>query len=749
LLRVSHVLSPGELVSPLRFSPRRSYAWTAALLLAAGALSYAAAQSTPASGPKARPPARQFGAMPADALPGDHHLAAYFAARTHDIASKSMADIKTLEDWQSRREGYRQQLAEMLGLWPMPPKTDLMPVVTGKVDHAEFTVEKLHYQSMPGLYVTANLYLPKKAEGKLPAVLYVCGHGDVRDPRTGKPLGNKTSYQHHGEWFARNGYVALTIDTIQLGEISGAHHGTFRLDEWWWVNRGYTPAGVEAWNSIRAIDYLQSRPEVDGERIGVTGRSGGGAYSWWTAALDERIKVAVPVAGITDMQNHVVDGVIEGHCDCMFMTNTYRWDFAQVAALVAPRPLLIANTDKDAIFPLEGVQRVHSKVRDIYRLYGAEANLGLLITEGPHLDTQDLQVPAFRWFNRFLKQDKTPVRVVAEKLFDPVELRVFSELPADERTSKIQQSFVPTAPKPTVPADANAWARQRDDWLANLRKQSFSAWPGDAAAKPAVRPVIRTFAANGLELTELRFESQPNVPVTIHVVRGPKADKPSPDLLVLNVVEQADWEKALATWQADFPEALKDLALPAADPAERESSLKMLKNTNWAMAYVAVRGIGPSRWTGTPKRLTQIRRRFLLLGETLDGQRAWDVTQAVAAIRQDERLAKAALWLQGERRMAGIALFASLYTPDIARLDLWHLPATLDRNTDGPEFLNVLKVIDTPQAVALAAERSKVILYASEPAENIWQYPIDVAKAMQWGEKRIGVRTVPPQPDKK
>ena len=116
---------------------------------------------------------------------------------------------------------------------------------------------------------------------------------------------------------------------------------------WWWLNRGYTPAGVEAWNCMRALDYLETRPEVDGDKLGVTGRSGGGAYSWWIAAIDERIKGAVPVAGITDLQNHVVDGGVEGHCDCMFMVNTYRWDYPQVAALVAPRPLLIANTDSD------------------------------------------------------------------------------------------------------------------------------------------------------------------------------------------------------------------------------------------------------------------------------------------------------------------------------------------------------------------------------------------------------------------
>ena len=143
----------------------------------------------------------------------------------------------------------------------------------------------------------------------------------------GVSYGNKIVYQHHGAWFARNGYVCLIIDTIELGEIEGDHHGTAPRGMWWWNSRGYTPAGVEAWNCIRALDYLETRPEVDKTRFGVTGRSGGGAYSWWIAALDERIKVAAPVAGITDLQNHVVDGAVEGHCDCMFMVNTYRWDY--------------------------------------------------------------------------------------------------------------------------------------------------------------------------------------------------------------------------------------------------------------------------------------------------------------------------------------------------------------------------------------------------------------------------------------
>ena len=262
-----------------------------------------------------------------------------------------------------------------------------------------------------------------------------------------------------------------------LGESEGIHHGTYRHDMWWWNARGYTPAGVEAWNCIRALDYLESRPEVDPERIGVTGRSGGGAYSWWIAALDDRIKVAVPVAGITDLENHVVDGTVEGHCDCMFMVNTYGWDYAQVAALVAPRPLLISNSDKDTIFPLEGVVRVHRLARKIYRLYDAQDRLGLQITEGPHRDTQELRVHAFHWFNRFLKEEDPLIERTAVKLFEPVELKVFDQLPKDEINTQIQESFTSVAPPATVPENIETWRRQRSEWREWLEQKSFRGWP--------------------------------------------------------------------------------------------------------------------------------------------------------------------------------------------------------------------------------------------------------------------------------
>src|SRR5262249_6655663 len=182
---------------------------------------------------------------PTDTSRGDRMLEGYFRRQTQQIADASLADIRTKEDWEKRRPEYHRQFLDMMGLWPLPPRTDLKPVVTGKVEAETFTIEKLHFQSSPGLYVTANLYVPKKRNGRVPAVLYVCGHGNVVENKVS--YGSKVFYQHHPAWFAEHGCVCLILDTLELGEIEGIHHGThprFNYNMWWWQTLGYTPAGV-------------------------------------------------------------------------------------------------------------------------------------------------------------------------------------------------------------------------------------------------------------------------------------------------------------------------------------------------------------------------------------------------------------------------------------------------------------------------------------------------------------------------
>ncbi len=680
-----------------------------------------------------------------DTKRGDAMLAAYFRNETRQLADNCLAGIKTHEDWTAQRVEAKRQLQEMLGLEPWPERTPLQPVITGRIEHDLFTVEKLQFQSRPGMYVTGNLYLPKQVTEKLPAILYVCGHS--KQVVEGVSYGNKSGYQHHGAWFARNGYVCLTIDTIQLGELQGFHHGTHNLNEWWWNARGYTPAGVEAWNGMRAIDYLQSRPEVDPERIGVTGRSGGGAYSWWIAALDERVKAAVPVAGITDLENHVVDGCVEGHCDCMYFVNTYRWDFAEVAALIAPRPLLISNTDKDGIFPLEGVVRVHEKARRIYQLYGAGKQLGLQITEGPHLDTQELHIHAFRWFNRFLKNDPTSqVEMTAVKFFEPKQLRVFEELPKDEITTKIQESFTTVAPAPTTPESPSDWATKRDTLLSQLRSKVFGGWPEETTATPESLNLqgILNVARDGVQLTSWDFTSEHDVTLRLYLAHRAGLSVNDLDLVVLNSLDDEGWAKWLGTMQVAFStDFTADLAqtVTKATPEDWESEKKMYASQKWGMAWIAPRGVGPTAFDQTSKKQIHNRRRYQLLGQTLEGMQVWDIRRAVQALRLGMNGSKKPLWLQGERRQTGLVLYASLFEPDIARLDLWYLPKS--HQPAGPDFLNVLRVLDIPEAVALAAERSKVRLYEHEPQG--WEFPQAVAGKLGWDAKQIQVRVIKPE----
>lgn len=662
----------------------------------------------------------------------DQMLAEYFRTQTAQLSEQCLAEVKTLEDWETKRQVYRKQLFEMLGLEPLPEKTDLKPVITGKVEHEQFTVEKIHYQSRPGLYVTGNLYVPKGLEKPAPTILYVCGHSV--GTKDGIRYGNKAPCQHHPAWFARHGYVCLVIDTVHRGEIEGIHHGTYQYKMWWWNSRGYTSAGAEAWNCIRALDYLQMRKEVDKDRFGVTGISGGGVNSWWLSAIDDRIKVAVPVAGITDLQNHVVDGCVEGHCDCMYMVNTYRWDYPLVAALVAPRPLLISNSDKDTIFPLDGVLRLHEKVRHIYRLYNAEKSLGLHITEGPHKDTQQTRVHTFSWFNRFLKGEDPLIDEPAVPFFQWPQLKVFDELPADRINIQIHETFVPKAPQPSVPQSAVEWVKQRKAWMKALREKSFRGWPRQTQAGPLDVKRVFSVKREGVHFSAFDFTSQPHVRLRLYLAHQAGLDEP--ETVVLNVLSEQEWTEWLAAMRVGFADELSDSAtsgLVGPDENAFKRKQEMFRNNKCVLAYLAPRGIGPTAWNTDERKRTQIRRRFMLLGQTLDGMRVWDVRRAVQMLRTLDSTSYVPLALEGKGRMAGIVLYASLFEPDIARLDLWHLPSS--HHDEGPTFLNVLRYLDIPEALTMAAERSQIRLYQED--DSGWRFPQAVAEKLGWPDDRF------------
>jgi dienelactone hydrolase len=631
---------------------------------------------------------------------GDNMLTEYFRNETALLSEHCLADINSREDWETKRAEYRHELQEMLGLWPMPERTDLKPVVTGRITNDEFTVEKIYFQASPKLYCTANLFLPRNLSVPAPTILYECGHWRLLT--NGISYGNKAVYERDGAWFARNGYVCLVLDTLLAGEIQGIHTGTRDRGLWWWNSRGYTPAGVEAWFGIRALDYLCTRPEVDTNRFGITGHSGGGAYSWTVTALDDRIKAAAPLAGMADAQSHIGDGVIDSHCDCNFFINIYRWDFPQVAALAAPRPLLIGGTDRDPLFHLDSTLRIYEKVRHIYQLYGKTTNLALSIAPGPHDETPELQLTVLRWFNRFLTGEEKPVEMAAKKFLTPEEVRVFDTLPHDSINTNIAEAFVPLAKQ---------GKKSAAEFCTALREKVFGGWPeGNVPLETKLAFEIRQ---DNLRLRAWDFASQHDVTLRLYLLDDATA-KPA-ETVSLTVLDQSgatNWlanVRSLAGGHAQFSENLAGefagTNLPTANSVALEKLKREVLKQHSALAFFAPRGVGLTAFSGDEKVLTRIRRRFMLLGQTLDGMRVWDIRRAIQAVhyvREDDR---AKVELNASGPMAVNALYAALFEPNVRRLELTGLPKS---HAEGPDYLGVLKLCDIPQVRDAETEQAEI-----------------------------------------
>lgn len=631
----------------------------------------------------------------------DRRLADYFRNETAALSESCLADIRSRTDWETRRPELRRQLQEMLGLWPMPERTDLKPVITGRITNEQFTVEKICFQASPHLYCTANLYLPKNVSKPAPTVLYECGHWRLLTNNIS--YGNKAVYQSDGARFAINGYVCLVLDTLLAGEVQGTHTGTRDHGLWWWNSRGYTPAGVEAWFGIRALDYLCSRPEVDTNRIGITGHSGGGAYSWTITALDDRIKAAAPLAGMADAKSHIGDGVIDHHCDCNFFINIYRWDFPQLAALAAPRPLLIGGTDQDTLFHLDSTMRIYEKVRRIFDLYDAEKKLGLVIAPGPHDEVPELQLAVLRWFNRYLKGSEEPIDLVSKRFLTPEQARVFTSLPDDSINMKIADSFVPRA------TDENKTAAELRTALAG---KVFAGWPADAP--PLDLKEACSVTRDGLRLRAWDFTSEHDVRLRLYLLEPAGAAAGAVEIRVLDASGWTNWLSAFRGMagglHSDWSDSMSgELAgpNPPASPTALEQLRQQMSANKTALAFFAPRGIGLDAWTGADnvKALTKIRRRFMLLGQTLDGMRVWDIRRAIQAAHEIRDDGETTIRLNADGPMAVNALYAALFEPGVRALELSDLPAS---QTEGPDYLGVLKICDLPQVRAAVSETARV-----------------------------------------
>ena len=594
-------------------------------------------------------------------LESKQQVTQYLIREARRITDTAAQEIASKETWEKVREQRRKETLQMLGLDPLPPRTPLNVQITGVIDQPEYTIEKIAFESMPQVFATANLYVPKKRDGPLPAVVYVCGHAY-------SPHGNKVMYQRHPITFARHGYVAMIIDSIQIAETFALHHGILNNEMYDWYSRGYTPAGIEVWNVIRALDYLETRPEVDKTRFGITGRSGGAAMSWFSAAVEPRLKVAVPVMGNSTYAANVEANTQRRHCDCMFVINSHMHDMMHQGALIAPRPLYMMHGRQDLLFPIPGYKEFERTVGKLYASRGGSEKFKNLVVDTGHKDSDLLRGEAIKWFDRWLKQ--IPEREIDLSYTDlPGEqLAVFAgNPPKDAHNYRVHRILIPD-PQPRSFATKQDWEARREELLKVLSKQSlFRSFPASDSALN-VRPGVIE-APEGFE--SLQFESEPAVP--IQVLYRKAEETPGPALLYI----ASDGEDALAM---------------------RDTLRQVTRSKTNPLMIVYPRGIGEVSWD--KKFWKDTLRNSMHVGRTVDSMRLWDVVRAVEVLAKQGVNPPIATLGIGDAGILG--LYAALLDHRIGEVMLIDPPAT---HRDGPIFLDVLRHTDLPEVAGLLAPR--------------------------------------------
>jgi len=280
------------------------------------------------------------------------------------------------EAWPAHRAKLRAAVLAALGLDPLPERVPLDPAVSGARDYDDYRLERVWWRSLPDVWAGGWLYLPK-GRGPHPAVLNPHGHWDngARHPVV----------QSRCIALARRGFVALAVDAVHV-----THWAT-----------GLCSVGMMTWNNMRAVDYLESRPDVDKSKIGCTGASGGGQQTMYLMATDERIAAAVPVVMISYF-SRILFANEQAHCSCNHVPGILRAaDEPQMTAAFAPKPALYISVTGDwtAAFPKEEFPPIHA----VYEKLGAAGRVESKHHEGGHDYNRAMREQMVAWFNRWLK----------------------------------------------------------------------------------------------------------------------------------------------------------------------------------------------------------------------------------------------------------------------------------------------------------------------------------------------------------
>lgn len=379
--------------------------------------------------------------FPENQGPGDARLS---EPRNLRDAYHPWAPPATLDNWQAESQQIREQVLISCGLWPMPEKTPLDPVIHGRIDRGDYIVEKVYFASRPGHYVTGNLYRPKEADGAIPGVL--CPHGhwpngrfyDAGPENAAQQIQSGAEEYMSGARFplqarmvqlARLGCVVFHYDMVGYADSNVIDHRAGFNDVEAEL-RIQNKLGLQTWNSIRALDFLLSLPDVDTDRIGVTGASGGGTQTFMLCAIDERPDVAFPAV--------MVSTAMQGGCVCE-NASCLRHDINNIAlaALFAPRPMALSGADDWTIdIETKGLP----ELKQVYSLYDQPGLVNAVCyPQFQHNYNQVAREMMLAWFNEHLGLDNDAATDQSDFWpIPPEQLSVFDEdhpVPGDAKTA--------------------------------------------------------------------------------------------------------------------------------------------------------------------------------------------------------------------------------------------------------------------------------------------------------------------------
>jgi dienelactone hydrolase len=657
-----------------------------------------------------------------DAKPADMMLK-YFQAQAGRLPP-DRAPCATLQDWEKRRVELRRQLWQSLGDFPLDPRPPLNPRVTGRVDRGDHVIEKVVYESLPGLYVTMLVYRPARLEGRVPAVLCVNGHW---------PESKATAMiQQRCVGLTRMGVIALCQDVIGAGErtaLTGReprwYHGVYRGAAPLVVGRSLT--GYIMYECIRAMDYAVSRPDVDPRRVLCTGASGGGKQSLFFAALDDRLAGAVPVCWVSSYGAHMGATACLGEVPTGVLRYTDQWE---ILGLHAPRPLLgIAASQDDHVFAPRLMFDTLAKTRDrVYRLYGADNLVRGEEVNSRHDYNQPMRELLYNHVATYLQGAAAPH--ITEPPDLPVEAieTLRCGLPPESETvlSLTCRRARELAAAVPVPRRAAPWRRQKTKMLARLRTDVFGGFPDPGQVR---RTHVRTLASPGHRAEHWTFETEPGVivPAVLHVPDGVSTNARRPAVLVVDEDgKQAACDRGLV--ERLVKAGFVGLALDYRGTGETAGTVP---------AYEDVADYNLSNYA-------------LYLGRPLAGMRVFDILCAVdfLAGRPDVDVRRIAVAGRGMGAFTG--MLAAAFDERIAAvaaeemLATWVFPEEFDRIGISYLIPNILTVGDVGHLAACVAPRPLLLVNAVDGqrraiAEPAWDDATRFTRAV-FGLEGAGAR---------